>query len=96
MISEQNQEEFYSRFLKKLESSQKWPGEFMFKFILKENSKKITQLKKIFTKKSAVYSKKNSSENRFQSLSVKVKMESAEEVVEFYKKASKLEGVISL
>ena len=41
MIPQQNQEEFYSRFLQKLESSQKWPGKFMFKFILKENSKKI-------------------------------------------------------
>ena len=38
MIPQQNQEEFYSRFLQKLESSQKWPGKFMFKFILKENS----------------------------------------------------------
>ena len=61
MIPQQNQEEFYSRFLQKLESSQKWPGKFMFKFILKENSKKIIQLKKIFTNKSAIYSKKNSS-----------------------------------
>ena len=96
MIPQQNQEEFYSRFLQKLESSQKWPGKFMFKFILKENSKKIIQLKKIFTNKSVIYSKKNSSKKRFQSLSIRVNMKSAEEVVEFYKKASKLDGVICL
>ena len=44
MIPQQNQEEFYSRFLQKLESSQKWPGKFMFKF--KRKFKKNNSVKK--------------------------------------------------
>tara|TARA_B110000116_G_C16716968_1_gene527288 strand:- start:476 stop:766 length:291 start_codon:yes stop_codon:yes gene_type:complete len=96
MIPKQNQEEFYSRFLKQLKFSQEWPGKFMFKFILRPNSKNIDQLKFFFKNKSPIYKLKNSTKNKFQSITITVEMNSAIEVIEIYKKASDIDGVISL
>jgi len=42
------------------------------------------------------FSEKKSSKNTFTSLSVKVKMESPDKVIQIYKEASTLEGIITL
>ena len=89
-------QEFYSRFLENLKISQKWPGIYMFKFIIKEKETKKQDIQDLFQGMNANFSIKNSSKNNFLSLSINVKMVGPESVINIYKKASKFKGVIAL
>ena len=91
-----SQEEFYTRFLKNLKISQKWPGPYIFKFIIKDHENQTEEIKKIFLGMKAIFSSKKSSKKKFTSISVSLIMDSPESVINVYKQVSKLKGVISL
>ena len=63
---------------------------------LKSKSGQLEKLKEIFDNPSDGMSLVNSSKNRFQSLTVTKKMKSPLEVIEIYKKAGQIEGVMIL
>ena len=96
MLPKENPEEFYSRFHEQLLNSQDWPGQYLFKFILREGEVNEQVLKDMFTQNEAVFSKKASSKKTFTSLSVKVIMEDPDAVMAIYKKAQKIKGLITL
>ena len=96
MNSKENPDVFYERFQKQLEESQNWPGLYMFKFIVKSNSEQIDKLKELFKNPSEGVSLVNSSKNKFQSLTFTLEMKSPMDVIEIYKNASAIEGVIIL
>ena len=89
-------EEFYSRFSENLESSQQWPGPYMFKFILKEKETSREDIENIFKGMDAVFSIKKSSKNNFISISIRLIMKNPESVIQIYKIVSKFKGVLSL
>ena len=96
MNLKENPDDFYERFQQQLENSQKWPGMYMFKFILKSNSKKIYKIMDLFNNPTNGVSLVNSSKNKFQSLTITIVMKSPLEVLDIYKKVSDSEGVIIL
>jgi putative lipoic acid-binding regulatory protein len=96
MNSKEKPEDFYERFQKQLEESQNWPDLYMFKFIVKSNSLQIDKLKDLFNNPTEGVSLVNSSKNKFQSLTITIEMESPQQVIAIYKKASDFEGVIIL
>ncbi|MAV80208.1 MAG: hypothetical protein CMC22_08965 [Flavobacteriaceae bacterium] len=96
MNLKENPDDFYERFQQQLENSQKWPGMYMFKFILKFNSKKIDKIMDLFNNPTNGVSLVNSSKNKFQSLTITTVMKSPLEVLDIYKKVSDFEGVIIL
>jgi putative lipoic acid-binding regulatory protein len=96
MNSKEKADDFYVRFQKQLEESQNWPGLYMFKFIVKSNSLQIDNLKDLFNNPTEGVSLVNSSKNKFQSLTITIEMESPQQVIAIYKKASDFEGVIIL
>ena len=65
MTISQNSDEFYKRFLKKLEISHSWPGMYMFKFIMPSNSSYIEVLILIFKDLEINISRKYSSNKKF-------------------------------
>ena len=89
-------DDFYSRFYYQLLESQSWPGIYLFKFIVKTESQHLITLKNFFDNLDTNIIEKSSSKNNFTSLSVKVKMDSPESVIQIYKKAADLEGIIIL
>ena len=89
-------DDFYSRFYDQLLESQVWPGVYLFKFIVKAESEHLNTLKSYFENDEPQFSEKQSSKKTFTSLSVKVKMETPDSVIQIYKKASTLEGIITL
>ncbi len=89
-------EDFYSRFYDQLMQSQSWPGFYLFKFIVKSESSHLQDLKSLFDPTKANFSEKKSSKKTFTSLSIKIKMQSPQDVIAIYKKSSTLEGVIAL
>ena len=89
-------DDFYLRFYDQLLESQEWPGVYLFKFIVKAESPHLNTLKSYFGNDQSQFSEKQSSKKTFTSLSVKVKMETPDNVIQIYKKASTLEGIITL
>ena len=63
MNSNKQSEDFYSRFYDQLLESQKWPGFYLFKFIVKSESPHLNDLKSFFNSKEAEFSEKKSSKN---------------------------------
>ena len=96
MQNNTNYDEFYSKFHIQLLESQVWPGIYMFKFVVKSEALHLETLKSYFNGKQAEFFEKLSLKKTFTSLTIKVKMKSADEVISIYKKASHLEGIMGL
>ena len=96
MISSQNSDEFYQRFLEKLKVSHSWPGMYMFKFIMPTDSNYIDELISIFNKFDKSISRKYSSNRKFLSISINTKLDLPEEVITIYKKTTHFKGLIRL
>ncbi len=70
-----------------------WPGDYLFKFIAPSDNQKIALITHFFDD-SAEINMRPSSNGNYTSISVKTKMDSADEIIEIYKKTSKIDKVI--
>ena len=75
-----------------LDSQYNWPADYLFKFIVNTEFKQ--QLIKLFEPHKVI--EKPSSQGKYVSITARVLMNSAQEVMDLYEKASKIETVISL
>ncbi len=93
-----NSEEFYKNLKKQLKKTSKWPSLYLYKFILPtENEHELQKLNSIFDNTGAVINTKQSSKGKYTSVSIHVKMNSADHVISKYKEVGEqVEGVISL
>ena len=97
MSNSTNPEEFYKKLKSQLEDTTTWPNLYLYKFILPITSNQSQELLKIFDNLGAVIDTKKSKTGKYVSYSIKVKLPSADAVIEKYKEVtSKIEGVISL
>ena len=74
---------------------QEWPDVFLFKFIVPNTSEKIAQASALFDD-SAELTLRPSSKGTYMSLSAKELMMSADSIIEKYKRASEIEGLVAL
>lgn len=72
-----------------------WPAVYYFKFIVPNDSEKLALVSSLFdeTSEIVIHQSKN---NKFISLSAKEMMLDVESIIEKYKKASLIKGIISL
>ncbi|MGV6828532.1 MAG: DUF493 family protein [Flavobacteriales bacterium] len=96
MSEEKKIKEFYKRLETQLDKDTEWPSIYLFKFIVPAEEKATEKIEEIFKEMNAQISTRNSSKGTYTSISIKVKMNSPEHVVEKYLEVSKIEGVISL
>ena len=89
-------EEFYNRLKTELGNTSEWPSEYLYKFIIPTDSKKIEELENAFNNMGAVIKTKQSKTAKYTSISINVMMENPEAVVEKYIYVSNIEGLISL
>ena len=89
-------EEFYVRLREELENTSTWPSEYLYKFIVPTDPKKIEELENAFDNLGAVIKTKQSKAGKYTSVSVNVMMENPGNVVEKYIEVSNIEGIISL
>ena len=79
-------------FKEKLENNHEFPGAYVFKFIVKpEHEEEVKSLLE-----DAEVKLKQSSGNKYVSVTMNKRMESSQEVIEVYKKAHTIEGIIAL
>jgi hypothetical protein len=89
-------EAFYKKLKTDLEETTKFPTKYLYKFIIPTSNAKIVQIETIFDHMGAVITKRTSKTGKFVSISILVKMENVDDVINKYKEASLVEGVISL
>ncbi|MGB2475994.1 MAG: DUF493 family protein [Flavobacteriaceae bacterium] len=96
MLPKENSEDFYSRFHEQLLVSQDWPGNYLFKFIVRSGEDSQSALVALFNHLETKITHKASSKKTYVSISVLVKMHNPMEVINLYKAANKIKGVITL
>ncbi|MFH6603680.1 DUF493 family protein [Maribacter algicola] len=95
-MAQENTEEFYARLKEQLEESTEWPSNYLYKFIVPTNEKKIADIHTIFDNTGAVIESKQSKKGKYTSISITVNLKNADAVIEKYKEVGTIEGVISL
>lgn len=88
-------EDFYSNLKHKLEDQHNFPQPYLFKFIIPADNQKLALVEALFGEEAQVNTRQSSS-NKYISISAKEVMISADSVIAVYKKAEKIEGIISL
>ncbi|MGK4567368.1 DUF493 family protein [Flavobacterium sp. 3HN19-14] len=89
-------EEFYVRLKEELSTTSEWPSEYLYKFIVPTDKQKIIEVEDAFDNLGAVIKTSQSKTGKYTSVSVNVRMESPEAVIEKYIALSNIEGIISL
>ncbi len=89
-------EEFYKKLKESLEKTTTFPTEFLFKFIIPTDDEKLKQVEKIFKNIGADIQTKKSKNGKYTSISIKVNMNSSDDIITKYKEVEAVEGIISL
>ncbi len=97
MSLNQNNEAFYKKLKQQLIDTSLWPSVYLYKFIVKSEDEKITQIEGLFNNMGAVIKTSESKNGKYTSVSVNVRMLNPDAVIVKYKEvADNIEGVISL
>jgi putative lipoic acid-binding regulatory protein len=89
-------EDFYNRLREELNNTSTWPTEYLYKFIVPTDAKKIEAVENTFDNMGAVIKTKKSKNEKYTSLSVNVRMNNADDIIQKYIDVSTIEGIISL
>jgi putative lipoic acid-binding regulatory protein len=97
MSEKQNPEEFYEKLKTQLYETATWPSEYLYKFIVKSDLQKISEIEALFNNIGAVINTIESKNGNYTSISIHVLMKDPDAVITKYKEvAENVEGVISL
>lgn len=95
-MEKEKSDEFYDRLKVQLLENTTWPSNYLYKFIVPTDEKRIGQITTIFNMAGAVIESKKSKKGTYTSISVTVHLNNPDEVIAKYKEVSSVEGVISL
>lgn len=95
-INDNNGADFYNNFRQKLIDIEQFPSIYTFKFIIPAEADKREEVEQIFEHPSTKISTKDSKTGKYNSLTVETFVQSADEVIDYYKKVSTIEKVIML
>lgn len=96
MPDKKDSEAFYERLKEELSNTSLWPSPYLYKFIVPTLHDKIKKIETMFDNMGAVIDTKKSSNGKYTSISIHVKMKDPDAVIAKYKEVATVEGVISL
>jgi putative lipoic acid-binding regulatory protein len=73
-----------------------WPAVFLFKFIVPADNQKVAEAEALFDAKVAQIELRPSKTGKFISISAKEMMLDVDSIIDRYKKATKIEGLMAL
>ncbi|WP_299052226.1 DUF493 family protein [uncultured Polaribacter sp.] len=88
--------DFYTKLKLQLDDTTTFPADYMYKFIVPSDGNQVEEVAQIFNDSGAVINTKKSKTGKYISLSIVLKVASADKVIWYYKKAEKIKGIISL
>ena len=91
-----NTTNFYIKLKATLEETTRFPTKYLYKFIVPTQDGGIQKVEGFFDNMNAVITKKESNKGNYTGVSILVKLNSAEEVINKYKEVATVKGVISL
>ena len=90
-------EDFYQKLELQLQDTAHWPSEYLYKFIVPTDDKKIQNIQQLFNNLGAVINTNASKKGTYTSVSINVRMKNPKAVIAKYKEVGEqIEGVISL
>jgi len=89
-------EAFYTKLKTSLEATTSFPAKYLYKFIVPTKGKAIKQVEDMFDGLGAVITTKASSKGKYTSISILVKLNSANQIIAKYKEVATVPGIISL
>lgn len=88
--------DFYKKLKESLIEQTVFPTKYLYKFIIPSNEEKIKQVENLFNFGGAVINTVKSKAGKYTSVSIHITMKSADAIIEKYKEAEKIDGIISL
>lgn len=88
--------DFYKSLKEKLDDTTSFPSKYLYKFIVPADSAKVKEIEKIFNYGGAVIETKSSKNGKYTSISILIKMQNSNDIIEKYKVVGQIKGVISL
>ena len=89
-------QEFYERLKEELDNANVWPAEYLFKFIVPTEDGNVEAVENAFNDMGAVIKTTKSKNAKFTSISVNVRMNSSQSIIDKYLEVSTIPGIISL
>jgi putative lipoic acid-binding regulatory protein len=83
------------KFRQKLVETSSFPSVYMFKFIVESENRKIALVENLFEAEADIHTKE-SGNGKYTSITAKQVVMSVDEVIEVYKKAAEIKGIIFL
>ncbi|MFW5687421.1 MAG: DUF493 family protein [Bacteroidota bacterium] len=80
---------------KKLDLHSSWPMNYMFKFIVPAQMDKIARVEALFSNE-AIITRNESKNGKFVSISARQRMESSDQIIRVYEKASGIDKILAL
>ena len=87
---------FYKKLQWQLEETTQFPSDYLFKFIVPTTDNQVDEVKNLFNNNGAFINTKKSKTGKYVSVSIVLNIENAATVIEYYQKAAKIKGIISL
>ena len=85
----------FEAFKGKLEEQLTFPSVYMFKFIVLASNQKIAQVENLFSEEADIL-QKVSNQGKYISITAKIVVMSVDEIIDIYKGAASIEGVMAL
>lgn len=92
----QHVDDFYLRFKEKLEETHTFPVNYMFKYIVPAEQNIIAKLHSIFEMANPVFSTRESKNGKYTSVTIKVPVNDADDVVIYYRQTAAIDGIVAL
>jgi len=89
-------QEFYERLKEELDNANVWPAEYLYKFIVPTQDGNVEAVENAFNDMGAVIKTTKSKNAKFTSISVNVRMNSSQSIIDKYLEVSTIKGIISL
>lgn len=91
-----DRQSFYKKLKAQLDETTQFPSDYLYKFIVSSEGGKVKEVESIFDNTGAVINTKKSKTGKYISVSIVIKVSNSDEVIMYYQKAEKIEGIISL
>jgi putative lipoic acid-binding regulatory protein len=95
MNNQEKRAAFFESLKSKLDNISVWPHRYMYKFIVPGEDEKIQQVRALFSDVEK-FSTRQSSKGNFISATAIVWVDNSDEIINTYKSAAEIEGIISL
>lgn len=89
-------DDFYQKFKERLEETHSFPTNYLFKYIVPAEESKIARLLSIFEAANSNISMRDSKNGKYTSITIKMPVNDADDIIIYYRQASDIKGIVAL